>query len=85
MVDVSKTTVVLDLFSNDTSVENFVFALRQNPYRKNESTKYGSESLLVFVVRRKNVDKLKLLVSLGCVIDENIAAEKSQGHQNKVK
>ncbi len=74
-----------DLFSRNTSFEDFVIALQQDPPRKSELSNNRKESLLVCVAKLKDVDKLKYVVSLGCVIDENIAAEKCQGSQNKVK
>ncbi len=74
---------LVDMFSKNTTVEDFTFALQKDPTRKD--TQNGTESLLICVVKWKDINKLKLLVSLGCVNDENMAAEKCQGLQNDVK
>ncbi len=81
----SKITFEIDLFSKNTSVEDFNSALQENPTRKDETTDDGNLSLLTCVVTWNDVDKLKQLVSLGCVVDENLAAEKCQDHKIKVK
>ncbi len=72
-------------FSKNTSIRDFYLALHQDPSRKNETTTDGKESLLMRVLTWKDVDKLSQLVHVGCVADDNIAAEKCQGFQNKVK
>ncbi len=75
--------VVPDLFSKNTPIEDFVSALQKEP-RKFELSINENESLLMCVVKWKDAEKLKQLVSLGFIIDENIAAEKCQGPENKV-